>query len=64
MGEACSTGRGRGTYTGLAVKPVGKRPLERPLCGRNDDIKMDLKSVRKAWIGLIWLRAGPSGGFF
>jgi len=35
---------------GLAGKPEGKRPIGRPLCGWKDNIKMDLKSVRKACI--------------
>jgi len=56
-------GRGRGTFTGLVGKPEGKRPIGRPLSGWKDT-KMDLKSVRKAWIGLIWLRTGPSTGLF
>jgi hypothetical protein len=49
---------------GLVGKPEGKRSIGRPLCGWKDNIKMDLKSVRKAWIGLIWLRTGTSGGLF
>ena len=56
-------GRGTDTYTDLAGTPVGKRPLGRPLSGWKD-IKMDLKSVRKTWIGLIWLKTGPSSGLF
>ena len=43
MGEACSTyGERRGVYRVLVAKPEGKRPLGRPKCRWEDNIKMDL----------------------
>jgi len=35
----------RGAYTVLAVKSEGKRPLGRPRCRWEDNIKMDLQEV-------------------
>ena len=40
-------------------KPEGKRPLGRPRCRREDNIKMDLKEVGTGW---SWLRIGTGGG--
>jgi hypothetical protein len=41
-----------------------KRPLGRPRCRWEYNIKMDLRErwVRVVWIGLMWLRIGTSGG--
>ena len=36
---------GRGVHKVLVGKPEGKRPLERPRCGWEDNIKMDLEDV-------------------
>ena len=45
----------------LTGTPAGKRPLGRPRCRWDDNIKMDLKvSIRG--IGLIPLRIGINGG--
>jgi hypothetical protein len=56
MGGACSAdGEWRGVYRVLVGKPEGKRPLGRPRCRWEDNIKMDLKKVRCGgmdWIGL------------
>ena len=42
-GLSCSThGERRGVYRVLVGKPEGKRPLERPRCRWEDNIKMDL----------------------
>jgi len=38
-------GQGRGVYRVLVGKPEGKRPLGRPICRWEDDIKMDLQEV-------------------
>jgi hypothetical protein len=38
-----SDGEERGVYRVLVVKPEGKRPLERPRRGWEDNIKMDLQ---------------------
>ena len=46
MGEACSTyGERRGLYRVLVWKPEGKRPLGRPRCRWQDNIKVDLHDV-------------------
>jgi hypothetical protein len=36
---------GRGVYMVLVEKPEGKRPLGRPRCRLEDNIKMDLQKV-------------------
>jgi hypothetical protein len=36
---------GRGVYKVLVGKPEGKRPLGRPTCRRDANIKMDLQEV-------------------
>jgi len=47
----------------MAGKPEGTRPLGRPWCRWEDNIKMDLQEVGcEAWIALIWLRIGTVGG--
>jgi hypothetical protein len=38
---------------GLVEKPEGKRPLGRPTCRWNDNIKMDLAEVE--WDGMEWI---------
>jgi hypothetical protein len=43
MGRTCGTyGQKRGAYRALVGKPEGRRPLERPRCRWEDNIKMDL----------------------
>jgi hypothetical protein len=39
-------GEGRGVYRVLVGKPKGNRPLGRPRCRWEDNIKMDLQEVR------------------
>ena len=34
---------GRSAFRMLTGKPTGKKPLERPMCRREDNIRMDLK---------------------
>jgi hypothetical protein len=42
MGWTCGTdGEGRGAYGVLVQRPKGKRPLGRPRCRWEDNIKMD-----------------------
>jgi hypothetical protein len=46
---------GRGVYRLLVGEPEGKRPLGRPRCRWDDNIKMDLQEVKCGgvdWIGL------------
>jgi hypothetical protein len=46
VGGTCGThGGGRGVYRVLIVRPEGKRPLGRPRCRWEDNIKMDLKEI-------------------
>jgi len=54
MGGACSTVRERrGVYWVLMGKPEGKRPLGRPGCRLEDNIKMDLQDVGCG--GMDWI---------
>jgi hypothetical protein len=56
-------GEKRNAYRILVGKPGRKRPLRRPRCRWEDNIKMYLKEVgRVLWTGLMWLRIGTSGG--
>jgi hypothetical protein len=60
---ACSThGRDEKCQQYLVRKPEGKRPLKRPRCRWEDNIRMDLKEIGKVGTGFIWLRRGTSGG--
>jgi hypothetical protein len=48
-------GKRKGVYRVLVRKPEEKKPLERPRCRREDNIKMDLQEVGCGgvdWIGL------------
>jgi len=46
MSGACSTYGGRsGVYRILMGKPEGKKPLGRPKCKWDDNIKMDLQEL-------------------
>ena len=46
MGGACGVyGEGKGMYRVLVRKPEGKRPLGRPRCRWEDNIRMDLQEV-------------------
>jgi hypothetical protein len=54
---------GRGMYRVLVGKHEGKRPLGRPRCRWEDNIKMDLQEVGCGiWSGLGWLRIETGGG--
>jgi hypothetical protein len=50
MGIACSMHGERDAYRILVGKPEGKRPLERPGHGWDDNIKMDLREI--GWGGM------------
>jgi hypothetical protein len=53
MGRVCNTkGEKRNVYRILVGRPEGKRPLGRPRCRWEDNIKMDLREVR--WGGMDW----------
>ena len=51
---AC-VGEGRGLYRLLVGKPEGKRPLGRPSCRWEDNIKMNIQEVECG--GMDWTRA-------
>jgi hypothetical protein len=54
MSGACSTyGDRRDAYRVLVGLPEGRRPLGRPRCRWEDNIKMDLKEVRCG--GMNWI---------
>jgi hypothetical protein len=56
-------GKSSGEYGDLVGKPEGKRPLGRPTCRWEDNIKMDIQEVGcGAWDGTIWLSTGIGGG--
>jgi hypothetical protein len=38
-------GKGRGVYRVLVGRPEGKKPLVRPRCRWEDNIKMDLREI-------------------
>jgi hypothetical protein len=62
MGGACSAyGGGGDVYRVLVGNPEGKRPLGRPRCRWEDNIKVDLQEVG-VWTGLSWLRIETGGG--
>jgi len=44
-GHVAHMGEGRGVYRVLVGKPEGKRPLGRPRCRWEDNIKLDLQEV-------------------
>ena len=53
----------RGIYRVVVVKLEGKRPLGRPRCRWEDNIKLDLWEVGLGvWTGSSWLRIGTGGG--
>jgi hypothetical protein len=43
----------RNAYRSLVGKPEKKRPLERPRCRQEDNIKMDLREL--GWGGMDWI---------
>jgi hypothetical protein len=49
------TGAERGVYRVLVARPEGKRPLGRPRCRWEDNIKMDFREIgidRANWVRL------------
>jgi hypothetical protein len=58
-------GEERKVYKVLVGKPEGKRPLGRPRCRLEDEIRMDLRETGLGvWIGFDWLRTGTGGGLW
>jgi hypothetical protein len=60
-GHVARMGEGKGVYRVLVGKTVGKRPLQRPRCRCEDNIKVDLQEVG-VWTGSSWLRIWRGGG--
>jgi hypothetical protein len=62
-GHVACMGDGIGMYRVLVGKPEGRRPLKRPKCRWEDNIK---RIFRKwdlgVWTRLSWLRIGTGGG--
>jgi len=57
-------GERRGVYRVLVGQPEGNRPLGRPRCKSEDNIKVDLQDVGwGAWTGSIWLRIGTGSRY-
>jgi hypothetical protein len=61
-GHVARLGEVRGAYNILVVRPEGRRPLGRPRCRWEDNIKMDLRVGDVDWIHLPWLKIGTGGG--
>jgi len=62
-GLVARMGQRRGVYRILVGKREGKRPLGKPWCMWEENIKMDLqKCFGGAWAGSMWLRIGIGGG--
>jgi hypothetical protein len=54
-GHVARMWEGRGVYRILVGRPKGKRPLGRPRCRWEDNIKMDLGEIGIKEANLIWL---------
>jgi hypothetical protein len=61
-GHVASIGQRRDVYRVLVGKPEGKRPLRRPRCRWEDNIKMDLREIGMGRPGFGKLRIGASAG--
>jgi hypothetical protein len=55
VGHVACMGVGRGVYRVLVGRPEGKRPLGRPRCMWEDDIKIDLREIGIDWANWIQL---------
>ena len=58
-GHVARLGERRGVYRVLVGKPEGKRPLGRPRCRWEDNIKMDLQEVGCG--GIDWIELAQDG---
>jgi hypothetical protein len=62
-GHVARVGEERVVYKVLVGKPEGKRPLGRPRCGWEDNIRNNLQEVGCGLrTGLGWLRIVTGGG--
>jgi hypothetical protein len=56
-------GNKNGAYRVLVGRPEAKKPLGKPMCRWEVNIKVDLQEVGwGAWTRLIWLRTGKGSG--
>ena len=62
VGHVARMGERRGVYRGLVGKPEGKKPLGRPRCRWEDNIKMELQEVGCGGMGWIELAQDRTGG--
>jgi hypothetical protein len=60
-GHVARMGVEKGVYRVLVGKPEGKRPMGRPRCRWEDNIKMDLQEVGEGRGDWSWLRIGAGG---
>ena len=58
-GHVACMGEGRGMYRVLVGKAEGKRPMGRPRCRWDDNIKMDLQEVGCG--GMDWIELAQDG---
>jgi hypothetical protein len=56
-GNVARMGKRRGAYRALVEKPKGTRPLGRPRCTWEDNIKMDLREVGGG--DMDWINLAP-----
>jgi hypothetical protein len=54
-GHVARIGEDRGVYRILVGKPAGKRPLGKPRCRWEDNVKVDLQEVRCGCVDWIEL---------
>jgi hypothetical protein len=55
-GLVACMGEKRGAYKILVGRPEGRRPLGRPRCRWEDNIKIDLQEV--GWMCIYWIQLG------
>jgi hypothetical protein len=63
-GYIAGMGNVRNAYKILVGKPEGNKPLGRPRCRWDDNIRIDLRRKQgvKLLTGCIWFTIGTSGG--
>jgi hypothetical protein len=63
MNGACSTcGREERCIQGFGAKYEAKRPLGRPRCRWEGDIKMDVEEKGwRVWTGIFWMKIRTNG---
>jgi hypothetical protein len=55
VGHVARMGEGRGVYRVLVGRSEGKKPLGRPRCRWDDNIKIDIREIRIGGANWIWL---------